>query len=140
MNNKTDIILGYDYEAVKELANDVWHDEKPAHANNCNDKWEANFIESLAQYVKEHYETVFDLESQHPLISAFVQFDSIEWNVVAKTVFDDYIQGLIDQFIEECEREDFENMTDSERKEYYDELEGDRQYESYIDDLLQGDI
>jgi hypothetical protein len=56
----------------------------------------------------------------------------------AKDVFDNHIEGLIEQFIEECEREDFENMTDSERKEYYDEIEGDRQYESYIDDLLQG--
>jgi hypothetical protein len=72
------------------------------------------------------------------LISAFVEFDSIEWDAIAKTVFDDYVEGLVETFIEECEKEDFENMTDSERKEYYDELEGDRQYESYIDDLLQG--
>jgi len=138
MNDRTAMILGYDYDALQDLANDVWHDEKPFHAKDCDDKWQNKFIEVLTQYVKEHYALLFNLESQHPLIGAFVDFNSIEWDAIAKDVFDNHIEGLIEQFIEECEKEDFENMTDSERKEYYDEIEGDRQYESYIDDLLQG--
>jgi len=138
MNNKADIILSYDYDTVKEIADDVWHDEQPADSDECTHEWECKFKQILANSIRSHYELEFNLESLHPLIGMLVGFDDINWNHISNTVFDDYVESLIADFVTESEERRKEEMSEAELKDYYDELRGDQQYDSYIDDLING--
>jgi hypothetical protein len=140
MNERTEIILGYEYDTIKEVADDVWHDEQPADAEDCNYEWEYKFKEILAQTIENRYTSDLNLDSLHPLISALVQLDTIDWMYIADRVFAEHVEPLIAEYEIECEKRRLDNMDEIERKEYYNELRGDEQYDRYVDDMLRGNL
>jgi len=140
MNERAEIILGYDYETLTAIADDVWHDEKPLNADDCNHEWECKFKEMLANAIESDYAHQFDLESLHPLVRMLLDFGDIDWAYIADNVFSTHVEGLIAEFTAECEQRELDEMSDSERNSYYNEIRGDQQYDAYVDDLINGDF
>lgn len=142
MNDVSNAILECDEDNLFELMNEVWGDEKPDSPDDIDTDWKHNFMETYAEYIESYYNDILNDSQLDPLIRSIIDYGSIEWQAIAKKVilYSPNLDNLIEKFEEEYEKEKWDNMSDEDKAEYYRELEGDRQYEDYVDRLINGEL
>ena len=140
MNNVSNAIVDCDFENLLELMKEVWQDEMPDNPDFIDTDWKYKFRESYAEYIKVYYKDILNDSDLDPIIKAIIDYNSIEWEEIAKYVVlsTPNLDCLIGEFEEQYEKDKWDNMSDEDKADYYRELEGDRQYDSMIDDRLQG--
>jgi hypothetical protein len=142
MNNTSEAILNCDEENLFELLEEVWHDEKPANPDEIDTDWKHSFMEKYADYINSYYDDVLNDPQLDPLIKQIIDYKSIQWQAIAKKVilYSPDLDKLIEKFEEEYEKEKWENMSDTEKAEHDREVEGDMQYDAYVDRLINGEL
>ena len=140
LNDESQRLLDRGYDELVSVLNDCWSDECPDEPDDITEKWTERFEDVYTDAIKSYYDLVFNVEEQHSLLLALAGFYEIDWRGVANVVMGKELPNMIEKFEDEYEKEKEENMTDEEREERWREEEGDRQYESYIDDLINGDL
>lgn len=140
MNDVLYAIYDYDIENLLELMVEVWEEERPETPDHCESDWRHNFIDSYAESLKCYYKDILNDSELDPIIKYIIDYGSIDWQELAKKVVlsTDKLDVLIDKFADEYENERWNGMTPEEQADHYRELEGDRQYEAMIDDMISG--
>ena len=140
MNDVSNAIVECDFQNLLELMKEVWQDEMPDNPDLIDTDWKYEFRESYAEYIKNYYEDILNDSDLDPIIKAIIDYNSIEWEEIAKYVVlsTPTLDCLIGEFEEQYEKDKWDNMSDEDKAEHYRDMEGDRQYDSMIDDRLQG--
>jgi hypothetical protein len=139
LNDESQRLLDGGYEELVSVLKDCWSDECPNEPDDITEEWTEQFEQVYADAIKSYYELVFNVEQQHSLLLLLAGFYEIDWLGVANVVMGRELPTMVETFEIEYEREKQENMTDDERDEIAREIEGDRQYDEYVDNLINGD-
>lgn len=141
MNDISKIIIEFEHENLLNMLTEVWNEEQPANPNECDKDWEHGFSVVYANCIRDYYDDILNSSDLDPIIKQLIDYDSIDWNKIAMNVIlhTDKLDTLIGEFEEQYERERLKNMSEEEEREYYRDIEGDRQYDAYVDDLINGD-
>lgn len=140
MNDVSSAIYDYDMENLLELMVEVWDEERPETPDHCEADWKHKFIDSYAESIECYYRDILNDSDLDPIIKYIIDYASIEWREIAKkaVLSTDKLDVLIDKFVDEYENEQWNGMTAEEQADHYREIEGDRQYEAMIDDMISG--
>lgn len=140
MTPQTDIMLNKEYNELVDIACQTWDDEKPSSPDKLSTEWTLLFYKKCESEFIDCYMRWFDIVNQPPTVQALIQFDSIEWDLLVKTILDKHLDSWIDTFIASYEQEQWDKMTEEEIDDYYRELKGDQDYDDYVDRLINGEL
>lgn len=141
MNDISTIMLDCDKENLLNILNEVWNEERPSKPDECDNEWQHKFSNEYAEYIRDYYDDILNAPNLDPIIKQIIDYKSIDWFRISMTVIlhTTKLDKLISEFEEEYERERLESMSEEEAREYYREIDGDRRYDAYVDDLINGD-
>lgn len=123
------ILFDHEHDAMVDLFNDCWIDNRPDNPDQITPEWDATFIETFSSIIQEHYEVLFDIDKQHSTMLALSGFYEIDWKGIAAKISQDKLPALVRELEQEYERQQVEN-------ESYFNDDCDRAYDSYVDDRL----
>ena len=123
------ILFDHEHDAMVDLFNDCWIDNRPDNPDQITPEWDATFIETFSSIIQEHYEVLFDIDKQHSTMLALSGFYEIDWKSIAAKISQDKLPALVRELEQEYERQQAENGL------YFND-DCDRAYDSYVDGRL----
>lgn len=123
------ILFDHEHDAMVDLFNDCWIDNRPDNPDQITPEWDATFIETFSSIIQEHYEVLFDIDKQHSTMLALSGFYEIDWKSIATKISQDKLPALVRELEQEYERQQAENGL------YFND-DCDRAYDSYVDGRL----
>lgn len=132
--NRTEFILNNAQDELLSITKDCWSDMEPTNPYECDtEKWINEFKQFLSgEFEKDFRQNLID-PSPFSWTADFMEFNLIDWNLLANEMFDKHVNDWIDA---EQERYDEENMTDEDVIQRNRDMIGDMQYDDYVDRLI----